>query len=289
MNNSYIVNIAQAIQKASPLVHNITNYVVMNTTANALLAIGASPVMAHAIEEVEEMASFAGALVLNMGTISADWKPSMILAGKTANKKNTPIVFDPVGMGATTYRSEIAKSILDECKPTIIRGNASEIMALAGLKIKTKGVDSTTSTDQAIVAAQQLAQSESAVIVISGLSDYVVDANHVVRIDGGSDMMPKVTGMGCTATSILGACAAAAHTAEDINLPSGWSPYLAAAVTGMVIMGAAAEWAEPLSEGPGSLQMHLLDGFYRISQDASLLTEKTHVTDLSNSTQSTNK
>lgn len=289
MNNSYIVSLANAIKETSPLVHNITNYVVMNTTANALLAIGASPVMAHAVEEVEEMASFAGALVLNMGTISADWKSGMILASQTAHKNNTPIIFDPVGVGATTYRNEVAKDILDLCKPTIIRGNASEIMALAGLQIKTKGVDSTASTDHAVVAAQQLAQAQNAVIVISGRADYVIDTHHVIRIEGGSDMMPKVTGMGCTATSILGACAGAAHTAGAIDLPSGWSPYLAAGVTGMVLMGAAAEWAEPLSEGPGSLQMHLLDGFYRISQNANLLTNKTHITDLSEAPQQNNK
>ncbi|WP_446786541.1 hydroxyethylthiazole kinase, partial [Macellibacteroides fermentans] len=163
------------IKERSPLVHNITNFVVMNNTANALLAIGASPVMAHAIEEVEEMAGIASSLVLNIGTLEPRWVDAMVIAGKIALKRNIPIVFDPVGVGATSYRSEVCKQIISECKPSIIRGNASEIIALCNGNVKTKGVDSTESSDSALSWAMQLAREVNAVVVISGQTDYITD------------------------------------------------------------------------------------------------------------------
>nr|WP_245625887.1 hydroxyethylthiazole kinase [Marinifilum fragile] len=153
MNHKVIVENLEAIRKSSPLVHNITNYVVMNNTANALLAIGASPVMAHAQEEVKDMVGIASALVLNMGTLSKEWVESMIIAGLRANESKIPIVFDPVGAGATPYRNEIATRIINNCNPEIIRGNASEIMALVNQEMKTKGVDSVESTSSAIDSA----------------------------------------------------------------------------------------------------------------------------------------
>src|SRR5574344_1946413 len=111
------------VKQQSPLVHNITNYVVMNNTANALLAIGASPVMAHAVEEVKDMVAIASVLVINMGTLSEKWVEAMLIAGKAANEKGMPVVFDPVGVGATPYRNQVATLIIKQCKPSIIRGN----------------------------------------------------------------------------------------------------------------------------------------------------------------------
>src|ERR1035437_6701123 len=140
----------QLIRKQSPLVHNITNYVVMNNTANALLAIGASQVMAHAVEEVKDMIAIASVLVINMGTLSKKWVEAMLLAGKAAHEKGIPVVFDPVGVGATPYRNQVAASIVNICKPSVIRGNASEIMSLAKENTSTKGVDSTASSNEAL-------------------------------------------------------------------------------------------------------------------------------------------
>lgn len=253
INKESIKNDLDAVRKQCPLVHNITNYVVMNTTANALLAIGASPVMAHAVEEVKDMVAIASALVINMGTLSPAWVNAMLLAGETARSKGIPVVFDPVGVGATPYRNETASKILEHCKPHIIRGNASEILALAKENITTKGVDSTASSDTAIDAAKQLAAQTGAVVVISGAEDFITNGRTILSVKNGSPMMSKVTGMGCSATAILGAFAA-------VN-PN----YLHAAAHGMAIMGLAGEIAALKSDGPGSLQMNFIDTLYALS------------------------
>ncbi len=241
-----------AIREKSPLVHNITNFVVMNNTANALLAIGASPVMAHAIEEVEDMVNIASALVINMGTLSQQWVEAMILSGKAAVKKGIPVIFDPVGVGATPYRNKVAASIIHECKPSIIRGNASEIMALANDNIKTKGVDSTASSNSAVDAAKQLATETGAVVVISGEHDFITDGKTTYKVKNGSSMMPLVTGMGCTATAIV-----AAFAAVDSNC-------LSASVSAMAAMGICGEKASEKSNGPGTMQLHFIDELYNM-------------------------
>jgi len=241
------------VREKSPLVHNITNYVVMNNTANALLAIGASPVMAHSIHEVKEMVAIASSLVLNIGTLSDEWVKAMVLAGKAANKKGIPVIFDPVGAGATSYRTKICLEIIEECKPAIIRGNASEIMALISSQNKTKGVDSIAISASAIDAAKSLAKQSGAVVVISGAIDYITDGERLTEVHNGSVLMTKVTGLGCTATAITGAFAA-------IN-----SDYFVAATHAMAIMGVAGELAALKSEGPGTMQMHFLDELYKLS------------------------
>jgi len=249
-------NIAEALQKVrekSPLVHNITNYVAMNNTANALLAIGASPVMAHATDEVEDMVGIASSLVINMGTLSEKWVEAMILAGKKATERAIPIVFDPVGVGATAYRTQVAQQIINECKPTIIRGNASEIMALYNSNVKTKGVDSTVSSNAALDSAKLLAKSTNAVVVVSGKTDFITDGDKIMTIGNGNKIMAKVTGMGCTATAIVGAFAGAE---EDL---------FTATTSAMAIMGIAGEIAAEKSEGPGSMQMNFIDELYKIS------------------------
>ncbi|MEM9889189.1 MAG: hydroxyethylthiazole kinase, partial [Bacteroidota bacterium] len=200
MNN--LAQIITRIRKQSPLIHNITNYVVMNNTANALLAAGASPIMAHAEEEVEHMVNIAAALVINMGTLSEKWVKSMLLAAKKAKATATPFVFDPVGVGASTYRTDTAQKILDAATPNIIRGNASEIMAMAQLTQSTKGVDSTMETKDAIEGGKQLSKQLNNTIIISGAEDFIITGDRVSSVSNGSPLMAKVTGMGCTATAI---------------------------------------------------------------------------------------
>lgn len=245
----------QQVRALSPLVHNITNFVVMNNTANALLSAGASPVMAHAPEEMEAMAGIASALVLNIGTLSRQWVEGMLIAGKTARKRKIPIVLDPVGAGATTFRTETCHQLIRECHPTVIRGNASEIMALISSDIRTKGVDSTESSDEALQMAKTLARETQAVISISGKTDYITDGTQVICIRNHIPLMPKVTGMGCTASALTGAFAAVSNDA------------LTGAAAAMAIMAVVGEKAASAAKGPGSFQMHFLDALYTLNQD----------------------
>lgn len=268
IDTEHLLRDIDAIRQKAPLVHNITNFVVMNNTANALLALGASPVMAHAPEEVAEMAAMASAVVLNMGTLSERWVEAMLLAGQSALEHNVPIVFDPVGVGATSYRNQTARRIFSQFTPSIIRGNASEIMALAAelldtqQQIKTKGVDSTTASDNAIETAQTLAQQLGTVIAISGAEDFITDGKTVHSLKNGSPMMARVTGMGCTASAITGAFA-------GVN-----SDMLEAAAHAMAVMGIAGELAILQSKGPGSLQVNFLDQLYTLTPESIINTLK---------------
>ncbi|MFR9166302.1 MAG: hydroxyethylthiazole kinase [Dysgonomonas sp.] len=254
INVDSLISDMKAVRSKSPLVHNITNYVVMNNTANALLAAGASPVMAHSTDEVAEMAAIASALVINIGTLDAEWVKGMLIAGKTALQKETPIVFDPVGAGATSYRTKVCKQIIEECKPSIIRGNASEIMALIDTKVQTKGVDSTDTSDAALQSAMQLAKQTGAVVVISGQTDYITDGVNTEKVLNGHPMMARVTGMGCTATAMV-----AAFAAVNPNM-------LEAATHAMSIMSIAGERAAGHSRGNGSMQMNFLDELYNLGE-----------------------
>jgi len=245
----------EQLRKVSPLVHNITNFVVMNNTANALLAIGASPVMAHAREEVADMAGLAAALVINIGTLSREWIEGMALAMETAGAKGTPIVFDPVGAGATVFRTLTCKELLGNASPTVIRGNASEIMALAGSSIKTKGVDSSASASDAESAAVSLAKVYHCSVVVSGEVDLITDGQRRFRVANGHPLMPRVTGLGCTATALVGAfCAINQDGAR-------------AATSAMISMGVCGELAAQRASGPGSFQMHFLDALYNLDRE----------------------
>ena len=235
------------VRAESPLVHNITNFVVMNTTANALLALGASPVMAHAEDEVEEMVGLARALVLNIGTLDDAWVGAMLLAGRAARRRGVPVVLDPVGAGATQYRTETARRLLAEVAPTIVRGNASEIRALGGGAGGTRGVDSVHETEAALDAARSLAAAHGCVVSVSGAVDLVVAGDQIARVRNGVPLMTRVTGMGCTASALTGAFAAVAA-----------SPFVAAAHA-MVVLGVAGELAAERAAGPGSLQVEILD------------------------------
>jgi len=244
------------LRSQHPLVHNITNYVVMNMTANALLAIGASPVMAHATEEVEEMVHLANALVINLGTLSNPWIAAMKTAVQTAHQRGLPYILDPVGAGATQLRTRTAQELMDIHPPTIIRGNASEICALANAAVKTRGVDSTLTSDQAVEAGRFLVEQCSATVVISGAIDHIIDAHKHGEVHNGVPLMAQVTGMGCTATALLGAFVAIAPT-----------PF-AAAVATMLTMGVAGEQAAAQAAGPGTFVPHFLDALALLSPEA---------------------
>ena len=241
------------IREQKPLIHNITNYVVMNYTANALLAIGASPVMAHAQNEVEDMVTYAGALVLNIGTLTDDWILSMIKAGQKASERQTPIILDPVGSGATALRTDSAKKIIDQTQVRVIRGNASEILSLRHTESKTKGVDSIHSVEEAAKTATILAQELDTTLAITGPVDLITDGRRVIRVANGHPLMGYVTGTGCTATVTIGAFLAV----DD-------DPVTATA-TALAYFGLAGEIAGQNASAPGSFMIQMIDALYTIT------------------------
>jgi hydroxyethylthiazole kinase len=243
------------VRAEAPVVHNITNYVVMNNTANALLAIGASPVMAHSPVEVEEMVGIAGALVLNLGTLSDAWIDAMIMAGRAARRRGIPIVLDPVGAGATSYRTNTSHRLLSEVSPTILRGNASEIRALGWAEAATRGVDSVHGTEESLDAAKALSEKYGCVVSVSGEVDIIVSGSSVARVRNGLPIMTRVTGTGCTATALTAAFAAVEP-----------SPFVAATQT-MVVLGVAGEIAAEHGAGLGSYQVRLLDALSELAPD----------------------
>jgi hydroxyethylthiazole kinase len=252
ISNDVLSAAIAAVRTKSPLVHNITNYVVMNNSANALLAVGASPVMAHWVSEMEEMTAIAGALVINIGTLDADWIEGMKAAGLAAARRGTPIVLDPVGAGATSQRTNAAWELIDLCHPTVIRGNGSEIMALVDANVKSKGVDSSASSDDALAAARRLAADTGAIVVISGETDYITNGEDVFTVEGGHPIMTAVTGMGCTSTALVGAFAAVEPDP------------MVAATAAMAVMSLAGERAAEKAHGNGSMQVHFLDELYNL-------------------------
>lgn len=243
------------VGQKSPLVHNITNYVAMNNSANALLAIGASPVMAHAHSEVDEMVGIADSLVINIGTLDEYWSESMLKAAYRASILGKPWVLDPVGCGATSFRNELLHKLL-QFKPSIIRGNASEIMALAKTnKTITKGVDSTGESEDAVEAARIISRQYQCVVCVSGAKDVVLNDTRTVFLENGHPLMTKVTGLGCSASAVIGAFSG---VFED---------KLQATTAAMALMGVAGELAKMKAEGPGTLQLHLIDKLYNITKE----------------------
>ncbi len=247
-------DLCERVRSTAPIVHNITNHVVMNITANALLAAGASPIMAHAAGEMAEIVHIADALVLNIGTLSPDWISSMFLAGCAARRKGIPVALDPVGAGASRLRTRTALDLLEEIRPAILRGNASEIMALAGTLTVSRGVDSSRSADAALDSARLLAERYGCTVVVSGEIDLVLSSAKLYHIYGGHNLMPKITGMGCTATALVAACAAVAL-----------SPF-EGAVGGMTMMAAAGGFAGESAHGPASFQTLFLDTLYGLTR-----------------------
>jgi hydroxyethylthiazole kinase len=242
------------VREKKPLIHNITNYVVMNYTANALLACGASPVMAHAAEEVEEMVSLAGALVLNIGTLTPQWVEAMLRAGKKANALKVPIVLDPVGSGATRLRTDSAKRLTRELSIQVVRGNASEVLSLAEKEGRTKGVDSVHSVEEAEESAIALAKDLKTTLAITGKVDLVTDGKRIRRVHNGHEMMGMVTGTGCTATVMIGAFLAVDPDPVE------------ATATALAYFGLAGERAAAQTTTPGTYQISLLDALFSIDE-----------------------
>lgn len=245
----------RAVRERKPLVHNITNFVVMNYTANALLAMGASPVMAHAINEVEEMVSHAGALVLNIGTLTEEWVAAMIAAGRKAAEKKIPIVLDPVGAGATRLRTESARRILSQIHIRVLRGNASEVLSLQDENSRTKGVDAVHGVGEAARTAGILAAELGSTLAITGPVDLITDGRYVVRVANGHPLMASVTGSGCTATAAIGAFLTV--DPEPVS----------AAATALAFFGLAGEVAGDSAAAPGSFMIKMLDALFTITPE----------------------
>lgn len=234
-----------------PLVHCITNYVTVNDVANALLACGGSPIMADDIDEVADIVSIADALVLNIGTLNSRTIASMIKAGQAANRKNIPVVFDPVGAGASALRNRTTQTLLKEIKFTVIRGNLSELSFIAGLSAATRGVDANAADDKfdAADVAKTVAEKYGCVAAITGATDVVCDSKRTAKIKNGVAAMGKITGTGCMLSGVVGAYVGANDDA------------FSAVVTAIASMGIAGEqaYAKYGSIGTGSLRVGIID------------------------------
>jgi hydroxyethylthiazole kinase len=245
------------LRERKPLVHQITNYVVMNETANATLSLGALPVMAHAREEVEEMTRLAGALVINIGTLSPHWVEAMLVAGKTANTVGIPVVLDPVGAGATTYRTETARRILDEVDVAVLRGNAGEVATLVGVEAEVRGVESMATGGEPADLARAAAKNLGLVASVTGPVDHASDGKRILAIANGHELLGAVSGTGCMSSAITG-CFLAAKKEEP----------LAAAAEALAAFGVAGEDAARDAKGPGSFHVNLYDALAGLDPDA---------------------
>jgi hydroxyethylthiazole kinase len=241
----------EQIRKKNPVIHNISNFVVMPITANLLLSLGASPIMAHAQEELAEILTLSQSLLINIGTLDENWINAIVAAQRIALQTSIPIVFDPVGAGASQYRTETAKKILAQ-GVQVLRGNASEIMALVDARIKTKGVDSIQSSENALTFAAQLAKKYHCIVVVSGKIDFIVNENHYVRLDCGTTLFTKVVGMGCSLTAVIASF-----------LTVNPDPFLAT-VHAMAMFGLTGELTAQKALGPGSFYTQLLDNLYKL-------------------------
>jgi hydroxyethylthiazole kinase len=255
----------RAIRERKPLVHQITNYVVMNETANATLALGALPVMAHAREEVEEMVALAGALVLNIGTLSPEWVEAMMAAGKAANANGAPVVLDPVGAGATRYRTDTAKRILSEVDVTVLRGNQGEVATLVGVAAEVRGVESIGAGDDAAELARTAARNLGVVASVTGVVDHVSNGERVLAVANGHELLAAVTGTGCMSSALTG-CFLAAKPGEPLE----------AAAEALGAFGVAGEDAARDAKGPGSFHANLYDALAAL--DPATLDERTRIT-----------
>jgi hydroxyethylthiazole kinase len=244
------------MREQKPLVHQITNYVVMNETANATLALGALPVMAHAGEEVEEMIGLASALVLNIGTLSEHWIEAMLLAGGAANARQIPVVLDPVGAGATEYRTRTAHRILGLVDVTVLRGNAGEVATLVGAAAEVRGVESISTGLEPAELAREAAKRLGVIASVTGPVDHVSDGERVLTVSNGHELLATVTGTGCMSSAITGCFLAAKPSAP-----------LEAAAEALAAFGVAAEDAAAGAEGPGTFHARLYDALYALDPE----------------------
>ena len=243
------------IRQTSPLIHNITNHVAMEISANALLAIGASPLMSSEPDETEEIVSLASAVVINIGCLEQRQIEAMKKAADAALKLGKPWVLDPAGAGASRLRTDTAMELMDRFRPAVVRGNASEIMVLAGGSARPHGVDSSDDSLMALEHAGKIAKQFGTVVSVSGPTDYITDGENVASICNGSPLMPSVTAMGCTASAITAAFLAVEKDA------------MSAATCAMALMGVAGETAAAHCEGPGSFKVKFIDTLYNLKPE----------------------
>jgi len=249
-----IYSILERVRAEKPLVHHLTNWVTIYDCANIVKVLGASPVMAHAIEEAGDMANIASALVLNIGTLTPEFVESMKVAAKSANKKGIPVILDVCGAGATKLRDEKSLELLDETRIDIIKGNASEVARIAGEKIQTKGVDAVNVEKDLVELARHLAVKRDCTVVITGKEDIIADNKECYIVKNGCDMMTHVVGTGCMATSVIGTfCAVEKDLAK-------------AAAAALSVYGVAAELAAGESKGPAAFKEKLFDNLYRLDR-----------------------
>ena len=255
LQNIDIQKILKTLHETRPIIHHITNFVTVNDCANVTLAIGASPVMAHAKEEVAEMTSISSALVLNLGTLNPEKIESMLIAGRRANQINIPIILDPCGAGATTLRTESAKKLISNLNITIIKGNASEIATLADIGAETLGVESGAINTTPEHAAKTLAEKTGATIILTGREDIITDKIETITLTGGSPMTTKITGGGCMAASIIASFTSIEK--KPIN----------AGTAAMTCYNTAQELAEIKSTGPMDYKKNLIDELYNLTPE----------------------
>lgn len=261
MNGQLAAHWLEKVRTKRPLVHNITNVVVTNIAANALLALGASPVMAYARQEVADMAKIADGLALNMGTLDEAVVEAMLLAGQSANEAGVPVVFDPVGVGATPYRNEVAALITEKLKLSVLRGNAGEIGVLLGAGGAVKGVDAAEAAQDLPDVMRHYAQQKGCVVIATGQTDYVTDGETVWELHNGHELLAAITGSGCMATAILGGFTGAAGRAADKK------SYAEACVAALTCYNIAGEIAAENAKGPGTFQAALFDALYHLDGD----------------------
>lgn len=249
------------VRRHRPLVHNMTNLVVANVVANALLAIGASPVMASAHEEVQDMARIAGALALNMGTLTPDLITGMLLAGKAAEEARVPVVFDPVGVGATPYRVQSADQVASQLRLTVLKGNAGEIGGMTGAGGTVSGVDAVAAGSGLAGAMVQYALHHHNVVAATGEQDFVTDGQSLWILNNGHPWLARITGSGCMLTGIIGAFLAVADKqCEDI-------PFAEACAAAITCFNVAAEKAAVGAQGPGTFVPRLFDALNLLDPD----------------------
>lgn len=244
-----------AIRQNRPLVHSITNLVVMNETANAILCLGALPIMAHAVEEVEEMVGISGALVLNIGTLEPVWVEAMECAGRRANERGIPVILDPVGAGTTKLRTDSSKRLLENVRISIVRGNAGEVATLAGIASEVRGVESIGASESADQIARKFASVYGCTVAITGPVDVVSDGTKTAKISNGDAMLGKVVGTGCMSNVIIASFAAVSA-----------NPFTAA-MGGLTAFGIAGELAAAESgDRPGTFHVKLYDALYALTE-----------------------
>ncbi|WP_284892054.1 hydroxyethylthiazole kinase [Cobetia amphilecti] len=263
------------LRQTTPLVHNITNHVAMTPTANTLLAIGASPLMAHAQQEIQEISAISAALSINIGTLSPSWIEAMQLAAMCAHRDGKPWVLDPVGIGASSLRQYACRALL-EYRPSVIRANASEVLALAGEMNQGRGVDSgddgADALQRASRAAVALARTQNCVVAMTGRVDVVTDGQRQIMVQGGHALMGRVTAMGCALSSVVAAFLAASLAGHDDTLH--------ATAAALACYAEAGETAGQSAQGPGSFVPRFMDALYTLDADSTPLASRLELTDV---------